>query len=64
MGELDQLVPAAHSSRSEAIRRAIELYLYWLAAERDAAVYDRVPLSDEELAFADDPDGWSATPQW
>ncbi len=61
---LDQLVPEPHGSRSEAIRRAIELYVIWLAAEHDAAVYDRLPLTDAELAFADDPDAWGATPPW
>jgi Arc/MetJ-type ribon-helix-helix transcriptional regulator len=62
--ELDQLVPGAHESRSEAVRRAIELYLYWLASERDAAIYDRLPLNADELAFADDPEAWSGVPQW
>jgi len=61
---LDRLVPDPHGSRSEAIRRAVELYLYWLAAERDAAIYDRVPLTDAELSLADDPDAWELTPQW
>jgi len=42
--QLDHLVPSPHQSRSAAIRRAIELYLYRLAAEQDASVYDRMPL--------------------
>ena len=62
--QLDHLVPATHSSRSEAIRRALEMYLYSLACERDAAIYERLPLSDAELAFADDPDAWTDTPKW
>jgi len=62
--QLDALVPTAHPSRSEAVRRAIELYLYRLACERDAARYDRLPLTDAELALADDPDGWRETPPW
>jgi Arc/MetJ-type ribon-helix-helix transcriptional regulator len=62
--KLDALVPSPHQSRSDAIRRAIELYLYRLAAERDAAIYDRVPLSDAELAFANDPESWAGTPAW
>ena len=33
---LDSLVPATHPSRSDAVRRAIELYLYALACEQDA----------------------------
>jgi Arc/MetJ-type ribon-helix-helix transcriptional regulator len=61
---LDGVVPAVHGSRSEVVRRAIELYLAWLANERDAAVYEREPLSDAELALADDPEGWSGAPQW
>jgi Arc/MetJ-type ribon-helix-helix transcriptional regulator len=64
VSQLDHLVPTPHVSRSEAIRRAVELYLYWLASERDAAVYDRMPLSDAELSFADDPDTWINTPAW
>ena len=62
--QLDRLVPDPHVSRSEAIRRAVELYLYWLAAEHDAAIYERVPLTDAELAVADDPDSWALTPRW
>lgn len=61
--QLDQLVPAVHASRSEVIRRAAELYVYWLAAEHDAASYDRLPLTDAELAFAGDPDAWSSVPR-
>jgi len=62
--QLDRLVPAPHASRSEALRRAVELYLYRLAAEHDAAVYDRMPLTESELSFADDPEAWDLTPQW
>jgi Arc/MetJ-type ribon-helix-helix transcriptional regulator len=61
---LDALVPAAHPSRSDAVRRAIELYLYRLACEHDARQYERLPLTDAELALADDPDAWSDTPPW
>ena len=62
--ELDHLVPTPHGSRSEAVRRAIEMYLYRLAAEHDAIVYDRQPLTDAEMSLADDPDEWSSAPQW
>jgi metal-responsive CopG/Arc/MetJ family transcriptional regulator len=62
--ELDTLVPDTHRSRSEAIRRSIELYLYRLESERDAERYARQPLSDAELSLADDEDAWSSTPQW
>jgi Arc/MetJ-type ribon-helix-helix transcriptional regulator len=61
---LDSLVPATHSSRSEAVRRAIEVYLYGLACERDAREYERLPLTDAELSLVDDPDGWRGTPAW
>jgi Arc/MetJ-type ribon-helix-helix transcriptional regulator len=64
LDRLDELVPRTHDSRSEAIRRAIEVYLAQLANERDAAIYDRLPLTDAELALADDPDSWSGTPAW
>lgn len=64
VSRLDGLVPSAHGSRSQAIRRAIEVYLAWLANERDAAIYDQAPLSDEELALAGDPDTWAGTPAW
>ena len=64
VARLDELVPSAHDSRSQAVRRAIEVYLAWLANERDAAIYDRLPLSAQELALADDPDTWAATPAW
>ncbi len=61
---LDELVPVAHPNRSDAVRRAIELYLHRLASERDAAIYDLVPLSDDELALVDDPEAWNGAPSW
>ncbi|MGH9025694.1 MAG: ribbon-helix-helix domain-containing protein [Acidimicrobiia bacterium] len=61
---IDELVPSTYPSRSEAIRRAIEVYLYDLACERDAQQYERLPLTDAELALADDPEAWSTTPAW
>ena len=64
VSRIDELVPAVHGSRSDAIRRSIELYLYRLACERDADRYDQVPLSGDELALADDPAAWSGTPSW
>ncbi|MGH9272705.1 MAG: ribbon-helix-helix domain-containing protein [Ilumatobacteraceae bacterium] len=62
--KLDSLVGAPHESRSEAIRRAIELYVYRMACERDAQRYEELPLTDAELVFADDPDAWAGTPAW
>jgi Arc/MetJ-type ribon-helix-helix transcriptional regulator len=64
VSRIDALVPDVHDSRSDAIRRSIELYLYRLACERDAERYEREPMSDEELTLSDDPAGWSGTPAW
>lgn len=62
--QLDALVDAGHTSRSDAVRRAIELYVYRIACERDARRYEELPLSDAELALADDPESWAETPAW
>ncbi|HEX3425464.1 MAG TPA: ribbon-helix-helix domain-containing protein [Acidimicrobiales bacterium] len=62
--QLDHLVPTPHASRSDAVRRAVEHYVAWLAAERDASIYERTPLTDAELAFVDQEDGWKAVPRW
>lgn len=61
---LDAVIPEKHATRSEAIRRAIELYLYRLDCEHDAQQYERLPLTDSELALADAPESWSGTPPW
>jgi Arc/MetJ-type ribon-helix-helix transcriptional regulator len=61
---LDALVPATHPSRADAVRRAVELYLYRLACEEDARRCAAQPLDDEELALADAPDAWAGTPPW
>jgi hypothetical protein len=61
---LDSLIPEKHTTRSEAVRRAIELYLYRLACEHDAQLYERLPLTDSELALSDDPESWTKTPPW
>lgn len=62
--EVDDVAARMQSTRSDVIRRALEQFLYRLACERDAAIYERQPLTDAELALADDPDGWSTTPSW
>lgn len=64
VSRLDELVPRLHPTRSDAVRRSIELYIYGLACEADAARYADVPLSDEELALADDPAAWNGTSAW
>jgi Arc/MetJ-type ribon-helix-helix transcriptional regulator len=61
---VDRLVRALHTSRSDVIRRALELYLYRLECERDARVYEREPFTDAELALADDGQAWKGTPAW
>lgn len=62
--QLDALVPGTHESRSDAIRRSIEVYLHRVASEQDALRYEQMPLTDDELALADDPEGWAGTPAW
>ncbi len=64
IARLDELVPHAHPSRSALVRIAIESYISRLLNERDAAIYERRPLSDVELAMADDSRSWEATPSW
>ncbi len=61
---LDRLVPERHATRAEAVRAAVEAYLYRVACERDAQRYAANPLTNDELALADHPDAWSATPSW
>jgi Arc/MetJ-type ribon-helix-helix transcriptional regulator len=64
LARIDELVGVLHSSRSDVIRRAVDLYLYRLSCERDARAYEREPLSDAELALADDPEAWKGKPAW
>ncbi len=65
---IDATIPGTHHNRSEVIRRAIDLYLYRLACERDAAIYDAIPPDDADyLADAEAVDqlsAWSTTPKW
>jgi predicted transcriptional regulator len=64
LGEIDRLVPGVHETRSALIRRAIEMYLYRLACERDAMIYESLPLSDDELSAAHDSRNWDVAPKW
>lgn len=64
ISELDALVPELHATRAEAVRAAVQAYLYRLACERDAQRYVNTPLDGAELALTDDPGAWSATPSW
>lgn len=64
LAQLDELVPERHPSRSEALRRALELYLYRVACERDADRYAEQPLTEAEIAVGDDARDWEATPSW
>lgn len=61
---LDALVPLTHQTRSSLVRAAIESYVSRLLNERDAAIYERQPLSDAELAMSDEDRSWEATPPW
>jgi Arc/MetJ-type ribon-helix-helix transcriptional regulator len=61
---IDGLVGTSHESRSDVIRRALDLYLYRLECESDARIYEVTPLTETELALGDDPDSWQATPAW
>jgi predicted transcriptional regulator len=64
VARVDRLVRALRSTRSDVIRRALELYLYRLECEHDARVYERKPFTDAELALADDEQAWKGTPEW
>ncbi len=64
LAQLDAMVPDRHPSRSDALRRALELYHYRVACERDAEAYERTPLTEAELAVGDDARNWEATPSW
>ncbi len=64
ISELDALVPEVHPTRADAVRAAVQAYLYHLACERDAQRYANAPLDDVELALTDHPEAWSATPSW
>ncbi|HEX2515339.1 MAG TPA: hypothetical protein VH257_11570 [Chloroflexota bacterium] len=57
-------MPTTHPSRAEAVRRAVELYLYRLAGEEDARRYAAQPLDDGVLALVDAPDARAGTPPW
>lgn len=61
---IDRFVPSVHETRSDLIRRAIELYLYRLACEHDAKVYAALALTDAELSIGDDVRNWEAAPAW
>lgn len=64
VARMDRLVGSVHASRSDVIRRALDLYLYRLQCEADARRYEASPLSDAELALGDDPDAMASMPEW
>ena len=64
VSEMDEAAQRSNATRSQIVRLAVESYLYRLACERDAAAYEGRPLTEAELALADDADGWVATPAW
>ena len=60
-------VPVFHctaETRSDLVRRAIDLYLYRISCERDAKIYEDLPLTVAELAGGDDPKNGEASPPW
>jgi Arc/MetJ-type ribon-helix-helix transcriptional regulator len=61
---MDRVVRRLHSSRSDVMRRALEMYLYRLECERDARLYEEQPLTDTELGLVDDEKAWEGTPAW
>ena len=63
MAAIDRLVPAVHGTRTELIRRAVELYLYRLACEHDAQRYEELPLTDDELVLSTAAN-WASAPAW
>ncbi len=64
LAQIDAMVPSVHESRTELIRRAIELYLYRMACERDARIYEELPLTDTETSQFETPTNWEAAPAW
>jgi Arc/MetJ-type ribon-helix-helix transcriptional regulator len=64
LAQIDLLVGTLHASRSDVIRRAIELFLYRLECEREARAYERMPLTEAELALAEEASAWKDTPAW
>lgn len=64
VARLDALVPLTQGTRSSLVRAALESYISRMLNERDADIYERHPVSDAELALADDDRSWEATPPW
>ena len=64
LAAIDRLIPGMHASRSELIRRAIELYVYRIECEREAEIYREQPLSDVEMSIGDDLRNWESAPTW
>lgn len=61
---IDGLVPRLYKSRSELIRRAVDAHIYRLRCERDAAIYDKYPMTEEEFNWARDESIWKTAPKW
>lgn len=62
--KLDALVPHIHATRADAVRAAIDHYLYRIACEQDAERYLEAPLTEQELPPLDNSAGWAAIPEW
>ncbi len=63
MAAIDRLVPEVHGTRTELIRRAVELYLYRLECERDSQRYAELPLTADELSISSAVN-WASAPAW
>lgn len=61
---LDAVAESTQMSRAEIVRRALLRYVARLQAEHDAAIYERMPLTDEEIAFSADPRNWEGLGPW
>ena len=64
LAQIDAMVPQVHESRTELIRRAIELYLYRIACEKDARIYESMPLTEAEMSQFEGPADWDQAPAW
>lgn len=64
VAELDRWGAERGASRAELLREAAAAYLHHLRCERDAAIYDRQPLTDDELAPGDSDAVRSTIPPW
>lgn len=53
VSRLDRAGSASKRTRAEVVRTALDAYLYRIECEHDAAIYERTPLTDDELVVSD-----------